>query len=84
MSGVSGSLLALPLLIVAVAYFVIHRILQYRRLQHFSGPFSTGLSWWWHSRAVISGQAHRYYGEVTEKHGASMLATTEAETVAHR
>jgi len=54
---------------VAVAFFAIGRIRQYLRLRHFAGPRTTGLSWLWHSRAVIGGQSPRYYGEVCEKYG---------------
>ncbi|KAI4944515.1 hypothetical protein J4E86_009574 [Alternaria arbusti] len=53
---------------VAVAFFAIGRIRQYLRLRHFAGPRTTGLSWLWHSRAVIGGQSPRYYGEVCEKY----------------
>ena len=49
--------------------FVIGRIRQYLRLRHFAGPKTTGFSWLWHSRAVISGESPRYYGQVCEKFG---------------
>ncbi|KAF1351624.1 pisatin demethylase [Lizonia empirigonia] len=54
---------------VIAAYLVIARLLQYRRLSQFNGPSTAGISWWWHSKAVLSGQAQRYYGDVTEKYG---------------
>ncbi|KAI5378484.1 hypothetical protein J4E82_002799 [Alternaria postmessia] len=54
---------------VAVAFFAVGRIRQYLRLRHFAGPRTTGFSWLWHSRAVISGQSPKYYGEVCEKYG---------------
>jgi hypothetical protein len=54
---------------VLVAFFAIGRIRQYLRLRHFGGPTTTGFSWLWHSRAVISGQSPKYYGEVCEKYG---------------
>ncbi|KAF2133154.1 cytochrome P450 [Dothidotthia symphoricarpi CBS 119687] len=54
---------------VLTAYFAVGRLRQYWRLSHFKGPATTGISWWWHSKAVLSGQAHRYYGDVTEKYG---------------
>lgn len=60
--------LYLGLLIIA-AYLVITRLRQYYRLSHFKGPATTGISWCWHSKAVLSGQAQRYYGDVTEKYG---------------
>jgi hypothetical protein len=54
---------------VVVAFLVIGRLRQYWRLRHFGGPFSTQFSWLWHSKAVLSGQAPRYYGDVCEKYG---------------
>jgi hypothetical protein len=55
---------------VVVAFFVIGRFRQYWRLRHFGGPFSTQFSWLWHTKAVLSGQAPRYYGYACEKYGA--------------
>ncbi|KAF1947964.1 pisatin demethylase [Clathrospora elynae] len=54
---------------VIVAYFALGRIRQYLRLRHFDGPFSSGVSGLWLSKATISGQAPQYYGEVCEKYG---------------
>ncbi|OCK73104.1 pisatin demethylase [Lepidopterella palustris CBS 459.81] len=73
----------------AVFFFAVGRFRQYWRLRQFRGPFGTGLSWLWHSRAVISGNAHRYYGEVTEKYGTiarvapNHLVTSSPELWAH-
>ncbi|CAO2647730.1 Nn.00g086520.m01.CDS01 [Neocucurbitaria sp. VM-36] len=58
-----------PIFLLAAAYILIGRIRDYRRLRHFGGPATTGISWWWHSKAVLSGRAHEYYGQVTEKYG---------------
>ncbi|KAL6705802.1 hypothetical protein ACN47E_006440 [Coniothyrium glycines] len=58
-----------PSFSVLVTYFLIGRLLEYRRLSHFKGPPTTGISWWWHSRAVFGGRAHQYYGDVCEKYG---------------
>lgn len=58
-------------LLILTAYLVIARVRQYCRLSHFKGPATSGISWWWHSKAVLSGQAQRYYGDVTEKYGRS-------------
>lgn len=55
--------------VLFAVYFAIQRFRLYWRLRQFKGPFSTGISWLWHSRAVISGDSHIYYGEVTEKYG---------------
>lgn len=58
-----------PILLIVVAYIAIGRAREYWRLRHFKGPRTTGLSWIWHSKAVASGRAHEYYGEVCEKYG---------------
>ncbi|KAJ4993045.1 pisatin demethylase [Stagonosporopsis vannaccii] len=76
-------------LIILTAYLAIARLRQYYRLSHFKGPKTTGISWWWHSKAVLSGQAQRYYGDVTEKYGPiarispEHLITSDPELWAH-
>ncbi|KAF2268106.1 pisatin demethylase [Lojkania enalia] len=73
----------------ALIYLLAVRFYQYWRLRHFKGPTSTGISWLWHSRAVISGDSHRYYGEATEKYGPiarvapNHLITSSPELWAH-
>lgn len=64
---------ALQLLII---FFVFRRLHQYQRLRRFKGPFSSGISWLWHSRAVISGEAHVHYGYVTKRYGIFLPAVT--------
>jgi hypothetical protein len=49
--------------------FLFGRVRQYLRLKQFKGPATSGISWWWHSKAVLSGRAHEYYGDVIEKYG---------------
>jgi hypothetical protein len=68
LQGSVSQLLYLVLSVIA-AYLITARLRQYYRLSHFKGPATTGISWWWHSKAVLSGQAQRYYGDVTEKYG---------------
>ncbi|KAF2997664.1 hypothetical protein E8E13_005689 [Curvularia kusanoi] len=76
-------------LLVLVAYLTLARLRQSYRLRHFKGPPTTGFSWWWHSKAVLSGQAQRYYGDVTEKYGPiarvspEHLITSDPELWAH-
>lgn len=65
----SALLRLFPFLLALVAYFVIGRVRDYRRLSHFKGPATTGFSWWWHSRAVVGGRSYEYYGNVCEKYG---------------
>lgn len=55
--------------LVLLGVAVLGRLREYFRLRHFKGPATSGISWWWHSKAVISGRAHEYYGDVTEKYG---------------
>ncbi|KAH8732261.1 cytochrome P450 monooxygenase-like protein [Phaeosphaeriaceae sp. PMI808] len=80
-----GSQLLLPIGLVVTLFFVIGRVREYWRLRHFSGPTTTGISWWWHSKAVISGKAYEYYGDATEKYGPiarvapNHLVTSDAE-----
>jgi len=64
--SVSGLYLGL---FVITAYLLTARLRQYYRLSHFKGPATTGISWWWHSKAVLSGQSQRYYGDATEEYG---------------
>jgi hypothetical protein len=65
----NGLRLILTFVFLFSAYLVIGRLQEYWRLRQFKGPFTTGISWWWHSKAVIGGRAHEYYGDVTEKYG---------------
>jgi len=72
-----------------VAFLAASRYSQYQRLKQFKGPFSTGFSWLWHSKAVLSARAHRAYGDVTEKYGTiarvapNHLITSSPEVWAH-
>ncbi|KAH3907555.1 hypothetical protein HBI56_159840 [Parastagonospora nodorum] len=74
-----------PITLLILAYHVLGRLEEYWRLRHFSGPATTGISWWWHSRAVLSGRSHEFYGHVTEKYGPiarvapNHLITSDAE-----
>lgn len=62
-------LVCLALIGAVLLWAVAARLSQFWRLRKFRGPFGTGVSWLWHSRAVLSGNAHRWYGDVTEKYG---------------
>ncbi|KAF2828344.1 pisatin demethylase [Ophiobolus disseminans] len=80
-----GLKLLFPIVLLYSAYLVFGRLHEYWRLRHFKGPATTGISWLWHSRAVLSGKAHEYYGDVTEKYGPiariapTHLITSDAE-----
>jgi hypothetical protein len=65
----NGLQLLLSSTLLFIAYLVLDRLREYHRLRHFKGPATTGISWWWHSKAVIGGRANEYYGDVTEKYG---------------
>ncbi|KAF2738093.1 pisatin demethylase [Polyplosphaeria fusca] len=70
-------------------YVAADRCYQYWRLRHFRGPFSSGLSWIWHSKEVINGTAYLSYGDTTEKYGPiarvapNHLVTSSPELWAH-
>jgi hypothetical protein len=65
----NGSWLLLSTALLFTAYLVLGRLREYHRLRHFRGPATTGISWWWHSKAVIGGRANEYYGDVTNTYG---------------
>jgi hypothetical protein len=70
---INGLQFVLPVVLLLFAYLVLGRLREYWRLRFFKGPTTTGISWWWHSRAVIGGKAYEYYGDVTEKYGMCQL-----------
>jgi hypothetical protein len=72
----AGLRLLLPLTLLISAYLILGRLREYWRLRHFKGPATTGISWFWHSRAVLSGKAQKYYGDVTDKYGMTIRDTT--------
>ncbi|KAF2867781.1 benzoate 4-monooxygenase cytochrome-like protein P450 [Massariosphaeria phaeospora] len=61
-------LLLLPFLLLLLLYTTL-KYLQYARLRAFPGPFSTGWSEIWHTRAILSMRSHVRYKEVTDKYG---------------
>jgi hypothetical protein len=58
------------LLSTAFLLYVADKYRRYRRLVSFQGPFSSGWSEIWHSRAILSFQSHLIYKEVCDKYGA--------------
>lgn len=69
MQDVSSSQILGYLALFVIWYWAVVRHRQYANLKHFKGPATTGISWWWYSKAVLSGRAHEYYGDVVEKYG---------------
>lgn len=49
----------------------IFSITRYTKLRHFPGPQWTAISDWPHSLAMLSGNCHKWYGDVSEKYGTS-------------
>lgn len=41
----------------------------YTKLKQFRGPRWTGISNWPHSLAILSGNCHEWYAEVSQKYG---------------
>ncbi|OJJ07012.1 hypothetical protein ASPVEDRAFT_46392 [Aspergillus versicolor CBS 583.65] len=52
--------------LVAICIFSITR---YTKLRHFPGPRWTAISDWPHSLAMLSGNCHKWYADVSEKYG---------------
>ena len=57
------------LLSIAIVIFAANKYRQYRLLQAFNGPFSTGWSDLWHIRAILSMRSHLIYKDVNDKYG---------------
>jgi hypothetical protein len=57
------------LLAAIIVLYTVDRYQKYVRLQAFKGPFSTGWSEWWHTRAILGMRSHLAYKEVNEKYG---------------
>ncbi|KAF2000019.1 pisatin demethylase [Amniculicola lignicola CBS 123094] len=85
----SSPSLAYLALAAGIVYLVAGRLQEYWRLRHFKGPAGVGISWLPHSKAVIGGTAHRWYGDITEKYGPiakiapTHLITSSPELWAH-
>ncbi|CAI6340228.1 unnamed protein product [Periconia digitata] len=54
---------------LAALYVFIGRFIQYWRLRQFKGPPTSGWSWWWHSRAVLSRALYWHYSNATDRYG---------------
>ena len=57
------------LMAIAFALYGVSRYRAYRRLVSFGGPFSTGWSELWHTRAILSNRSHLAYQKATDKYG---------------
>ncbi|KAH6637940.1 putative cytochrome P450 monooxygenase [Boeremia exigua] len=71
------------------ALYFAERYRKYNRLRHFSGPFGTGWSEFWHSRVILGLQSHLAYKDVNDRHGPiarvgpNELITSSPELLAH-
>lgn len=65
------SLLGAPIYVIGIVVlaYALKVYRQYSRLHNFKGPFSTGISSFWHSRAILRHESHLKYAEVGEKYG---------------
>ena len=57
------------LLSAVIALYVADKYRKYYRLRHFSGPFGTGWSEFWHSCVILGLRSHLAYKEVNDKYG---------------
>lgn len=69
------------LLSVVFLFYLADKYRKYRRLQAFKGPFSSGWSEVWHSRAILSMQSHLRYKDVCDKYG--IYAYSDGTTRTH-
>jgi hypothetical protein len=55
---------------IGTVLYVVFKYRVSKRLAAFQGPFGTGWSEIWHTRAILSLQSHLKYKEVNDKYGA--------------
>ncbi|KAK4868191.1 hypothetical protein LT330_007389 [Penicillium expansum] len=60
---------AVTLLCGLLGLYAFRIIMAYVKLIHFPGPSWTGISNWPHSIAILGGNCHEWYAEVSKKHG---------------
>lgn len=57
------------LALATLTFYAVGKIRTYNRLKQFKGPFGTGFSELWHTRAILSLQSHLKYRDVSDKYG---------------
>lgn len=62
-----------------IAVSIFKAITRYTKLRHFPGPRWTAISDWPHSLAMLSGDCHKWYADVSEKYGNYPSATPTKE-----
>ena len=56
-----------------IALYILEKLLTYNRLRHFKGPISCGFSNFLHTKAVLSLQCEKWYGEMADKYGVYVI-----------
>lgn len=56
-------------LLLLLTIYLGRKYRQYRKLDKFPGPFSTGWFELWHIRTLLSMRSHYAYKEVNDKYG---------------
>ncbi|CAI7583618.1 unnamed protein product [Penicillium glandicola] len=60
---------AMTLLYGLLTLYIFRVLTNYVKLRQFRGPLGTGISNWPHSMAMLRGNCHEWYAEVSKKHG---------------
>jgi hypothetical protein len=58
-----------PLLATLVVLYAVRKVVQYRKLRHFPGPWKTAFSTIPHNVKAYTGEAHNWYRDVSDKYG---------------
>lgn len=53
--------------------YIFRAIIAYAKLRQFQGPSWTSISNWPHSMAMLRGNCHEWYAEISKKHGAGHI-----------
>ncbi|KAK1574776.1 cytochrome P450 [Colletotrichum navitas] len=78
-----------PVVFAVACIYVIKRITLYTKLRQFGGPWWTGITHLFHSRAILTPNCHEWYAEMNDKYGTfapiapGMLVTSSPEVWAH-
>ena len=64
------------LLAAVLALYFADKYRKYARLSAFNGPFSTGWSELWHTRALLGLRSHLAYKDVNDRYGACNYAVS--------
>jgi hypothetical protein len=62
-----------PLLATLVVLYAVRKVVQYRKLRHFPGPWKTAFSTIPHNVQAYTGEAHNWYRDISDKYGKPCL-----------